>query len=123
MLKILLIILSLNSAFAYDCSKNVHKAQAGTTINCPAWIVSDKQMQEFVKVDEENPLLKEKISLQEKKLFLTETELEIYKDNNKALKKEVSKMERKSFYTNVGYFVLGALLTGFAAKVAIETTK
>lgn len=117
---ILTIILTLNTSFACD---NVQEIKQGVPAKCDGWLIKESQMQKFTKTYDEHKLLTEKSALLEQRKVLTDIELDIYKSNNKQLQKEVSRMEDKAFYSNIGYFVLGVLMTGFAAKVAIESSK
>ena len=54
---------------------------------------------------------------------LSEREVEYYKSKSTSTRKELEKSDNKRFWTNLGHFALGVVLTGIAAKAAIESTK
>lgn len=124
-MKLLILLLTIlsSSLYATDCAKNVQKISVGALAVCSGWLVSEPQMQDFAKQTDENKIMREQVSLHEKRQLLTDIELETYKQNNKQLEKEIARVERKSFFLQAGAFALGAILTGFAAKVAIESTR
>lgn len=80
-------------------------------------ILSDAaQMKEFRQINED----KKNLELQNLKLkdlsAIQDERVEVYRSELKA-------SESRSFWKSVGYFTLGVLVTGFAAKVAIESTR
>jgi len=80
-------------------------------------ILSDAaQMKEFRQINED----KKNLELQNLKLkdlsAIQDDRVELYKS-------ELKSSESRSFWKSVGYFTLGVLVTGFAAKVAIEATR
>jgi len=80
-------------------------------------ILSDAaQMKEFRQINED----KKNLELQNLKLkdlsAIQDERVELYKS-------ELKSSEARSFWKSVGYFTLGVLITGFAAKVAIESTR
>lgn len=87
-------------------------------------ILSDvAQMKEFRQINED----KKNLELQNLKLkdlaVVNEERIGLYRQQADLLNKELSKSEVRSFWKSVGYFTLGVLVTGLAAKVAIESTR
>ena len=80
-------------------------------------IISDTtQMKEFRQINED----KKNLELQNLKL----KDLSAIQDERVDLyKKELASSESRSFWKSIGYFGLGVLVTGLAAKVAIESTR
>jgi hypothetical protein len=80
-------------------------------------ILSDAaQMKEFRQINED----KKNLELQNLKL----KDLSLVQDDRvEAYRSELKASESRSFWKSVGYFTLGVLVTGFAAKVAIEATR
>lgn len=117
------IILVILSNLAKACDVDVKPIKSGTTVNCDAWIVKDSQMKEFAKNDDKR-IIAEKLLEQHKQLLkLSDSEIEFYKVQSQSRGKELNKAETKRFWTNIAYFGLGVVLTGVAAKAAIEATK
>jgi len=87
-------------------------------------IISDAaQMKEFRQINEEKKLL-ELQNLKLKDLSAVQDErVELYKRQASSLNDEIGKAESRSFWKSIGYFTLGVLVTGLAAKVAIESTR
>jgi hypothetical protein len=87
-------------------------------------VLSDAdQMKEYRKVSEENKLLGLE-NLKLKDLAVTQDQrISLYQEELKVVKDDYKSLERKTFWSNLGYFALGVLVTGFAAKVAIESTR
>ena len=87
-------------------------------------VLSDsKQMKEYRKVAEEKDMLSsENIKLKDLAL-VQEQRAELFREEVKVVKEDLRSLERNSFWVNVGYFTLGVLVTGFAAKAAIESTR
>ena len=79
-------------------------------------LVDQAQMKEFRQINED----KKNLELQNLKLkdlaLINDERVDLYR-------KELSSSETKSLWKSVGYFALGVLVTGFAAKVAIESTR
>jgi hypothetical protein len=58
-----------------------------------------------------------------KKLPLMEMKVDLYKTRLKQTERELSKANFKSYIGTVGGFVLGVVITGIAAKAALESTR
>lgn len=87
-------------------------------------VLSDsKQMQEYRKVAEEKDILiSENLKLKDLAL-VQEQRAVLFKEEVKLVKEDLRSLEKRSFWANIGYFTLGVVITGFAAKVAIESTR
>ena len=119
---LLLSLLLITPTFA-ACEKNVQRINTGTSSPCTGWIISDDQMQSFAK-DSEHLELSQRINkVNEQLIKLSETEIDYYKSMSKARAKDLEKAETRRFWSNVGFFALGVVLTGVAAKAAIESTR
>lgn len=110
-------------ASSYACDKNVLKVSVGNPAPCEGWHVSPNQMQKFHKAMEQKPVQVDINKVNEQLLKLSEVEIEYYKQKNKSQVKELDKAETRRFWSNVGMFTLGVVLTGVAAKAAIESSK
>lgn len=87
-------------------------------------VLSDQdQMREYRKVNEQKELLgKENLKLKDL-AAVQDQRIALYQEEIKVVKEDYRSLERRTFWTNVGYFALGVIVTGFAAKVAIESTR
>ena len=87
-------------------------------------ILSDSaQMKEFRQINETNKLLNQQ-NLELKNLSVLQNEkLDLYKSGLNSANLVIEKNEKYKFWTNIGYFTLGVLVTGIAAKAAIETVR
>lgn len=122
MLRIILIsCLTFSTAFA--CPNNVQKIKAGEPAPCSAWLVSEPTMQEMARNKDELETSKKLILAQEHLQKLTEEEAEFYKRRASAREKELEKAEVRSFWKTAGAFALGVVVTGLAAKAAIEASR
>lgn len=122
-MKIFLALLLITST-ALACppnTQNVSRVKAGTTLTtaCDVWIVTDPAMQTFAKNADELEVSRKLILAQEHLRTLDVAEIEFYKKKTKALAQE----EVRSSWKTVGAFALGVIVTGFAAKAAIESTR
>lgn len=86
-------------------------------------LVDAPQMKEFRQINEEKKLLElENLKLKDLSL-INDQKVGLYRNQTEALSKELVRSERKAFWQSVGTFALGVIVTGFAAKVAIEATR
>jgi hypothetical protein len=122
-----LIALSIGLFFliapAFACPNNVQRIGTGESSPCSGWLVKDSQMQVFTKNSDELVKTKELVEAQDKLLKLSEAEMEFFKRSSRKAREEAFKAEGKAFWTGVGGFALGVVLTGIAAKAAIEAAK
>jgi hypothetical protein len=86
-------------------------------------LVDAPQMKEFRQINED----KKNLELQNLKLkdlsAVQDERVELYRQQAQSLNSELAKSESRSFWKSIGYFGLGVLVTGLAAKVAIESTR
>jgi hypothetical protein len=86
-------------------------------------LVDQTQMKEFRAIDTRLKLMEtQNSSLKELNLRL-EDRITYYRKESSSRDAELTRVKFKSFWTNVGYFTLGVLITSFAAKAAIESTR
>lgn len=86
-------------------------------------LVDAAQMKEFRQINEEKKLL-ETENLKLKDLgIINDQRIDLYKEHVKQVTEDLSRSERRAFWQSVGTFALGVVVTGFAAKVAIESTR
>jgi hypothetical protein len=117
------IALLLISNIALACPNNVQTIESGEKSPCKGWVVSPDTMQKMARTDEELEKTKKLVLAQEHLQKLSEAEIEFYKGRGKTLQKQLEKAETKQSLTGVGAFALGVVLTGIAAKAAIEATR
>lgn len=122
-MKFLISALILFSLTAQACPQNVQKLKTGTSSPCDGWLVSEPKMQELAKNADELELSRKLILAQEHLRKLDLGEIEHYKTQSKAAHKALSQSEAQKVLIGVGAFVLGVVVTGFAAKAAIEATR
>lgn len=122
-LVVLLVVRCIAPGYSADCIQNVTKVKSGTIAPCDGWHVSEPTMQDIMK-DKDQLELQKKLQLQMEHLRkLDLQELEYYQMQSKNNQKALEKSEQQKFWSNIGMFALGVVVTGFAAKVAIESTK
>lgn len=86
-------------------------------------LVDAAQMKEFRQTNEEKKLLNlENLKLKDLS-DINSQRIDLYKEQVKQSTDALSSSERKGYLYNVGFFVLGVVITGFAAKAAIEATR
>ena len=96
----------INSSFA----QNVVKLNEGSVAPFTGALVSDEKFNDLVKA-------KKKVIVLEDLRAAQEELIEHHKQAARVARTELSKAQFRGFWTNTGYFVLGAILTGFAFKV------
>lgn len=95
----------------------------GDTAAYDGVLVDAEQMKEFRQTNEEKKLLNlENLKLKDLS-DINNQRIELYKEQVKQSTDALSSSERKGYLYNVGFFVLGVVITGFAAKAAIEATR
>ena len=87
-------------------------------------LLADKrQMEKFREINEKKKLL-EKQNIELKDLTLTKDQrIKFHQENADFYKEELRKQESRTFWAKVGYFTLGVVVTGLAAKTAIEASR
>jgi hypothetical protein len=118
-----IIISFVLSISAQACPQNVQKLKTGTSSPCDGWLVSEPKMQELAKNADELELSRKLVLAQEHLRKLDLGEIEHYKSQSKAAHKALSQSENQRVLVGIGAFVLGVVVTGFAAKAAIEATR
>lgn len=118
----LLLILIAFSATAQACP-NIQKLKTGTTSPCDGFFVSSDKMQELAKNADELELSRKLVLAQEHLRKLDLGEIEHYKSQSKAAHKALSQSNAQKVWLGIGAFALGVVVTGFAAKAAIESTR
>lgn len=110
-LMILLMILISTNSFG-----QAQKIKVGERATFDGVLITEKQLQEYDTAERANRVLKELSSLQDMRI-------EQYRKDLKEAKSEINKVAFKGYLGTAGGFVLGVLITGFAAKAAIEATR
>jgi len=86
-------------------------------------LVDAEQMKEFRKINEDKKSLElENLKLKDLSI-INDQRIDLYKTEVKRVTEDLSRSEKKAFWQSAGTFVLGVIVTGFAAKVAIEATR
>jgi hypothetical protein len=119
---IIAFLLTTSLAFA-DCPKNVQKLSEGSSAPCTGWLVSEPKMQDITKSTDELELTKKLVQSQEQLIKLSDAEIEFYKRRSVSQQEELNKAEIRQFWATAGAFALGVVLTGIAAKAAIEAAR
>ena len=87
-------------------------------------VLSDSaQMKEFRQINETNKLLDKQVLELKDLSLLKDEKIEIYKSSLEQANTKLEKNEKYTFWSNIGYFALGVIVTGVAAKAAIEATR
>lgn len=111
-----IILLLLSQLSRAACEKDVARISVNSLAPCDGWIVKDSQMQEFAKN-------KDTLELTKQLVKLSETEVEFYKRRSYSQAVELEKAETRRFWSTAAGFTLGVILTGVAAKAAIEVSR
>jgi hypothetical protein len=104
-------------------AQSVQKLDKGTPAPFSGWLITEKVAETSARnVDLLEAKEKQILKLEHLRV-LDAGDMEHYKQRSKDLQKQLHKQETKQYWTNAGAFALGVLLTGLAAKAAIESTK
>jgi hypothetical protein len=122
-MKIITLILSLTFLVPAFACQNATKVKTGTPAPCEGWHVSEPTMQNIMKNEEQLELQKKLQSQLEHLRKLDAQEIEFYRTQSKNNQKALDKSEQQKFWVGAGAFALGVILTGIAAKAAIESTR
>ena len=120
---IITLIFSISVPVFGACEKNVQKVTTGTPSPCDAWIVSPEQMQKFDKAMDKVPVDEKINKVNEELVRISTAEMEYYKQKSKSQSVELEKAETRHWFATAGAFTLGVVLTGIAAKAAIEASR
>lgn len=122
MLKAILISFLICSQ-ALACPQNVQKVKEGSVVNCNGWLVSEPTMQDMARNADTVETQKKLILTLEHLRVLDAKEIEHYKKHSKEAHAAYERSERQKFWVAAGAYTLGVVLTGIAAKAAIESTR
>ena len=86
-------------------------------------LVDAKQMSEFRKYKELSKLQGKQILKLEDLAVVKDRKADLYKGEADHYRTLYRRQQFKTFWASAGYFALGVLATGFAAKAALESTK
>lgn len=118
-MKILICILISFSVY----SKQMVKLDKGSAAPFDGILSDSAQMKEFRQINESKKYLEiQNIKLKELN-DINSLNLKELKERNAKLINKVEVNETRNFWSRLGYFTLGVLATGLAAKVAIESTR
>lgn len=121
-IKILITFVLVFNNLSYS-SQNAKILSKGDVAPFDGVLLKDNVLQELYKNKETLQIVENKV-LSLKELSYTQEEIiKVHRSQIKEHNKELRRERRKNFWSNVGYFTLGCLLTGVAAKVAIESTR
>ena len=112
MMLILLLMLSITTSSAQDVIRLDKDQVAPFSGN----LIKTSKLEEFYKSHKIVPILEANISLEKQKL-------ELYRDRLRETETELTRARTKAYLGTVGGFLLGVLITGFAAKAAIESAR
>ena len=122
LLKKLALILALVVA-SNAMAQNLQRINKGDVAPSSGWLASDKIIQDAAR-NEDLLLLKDKEILKLEHLRVLDLgDMEHYKTRAKQLESQLHKEEAKRGLYSAGAFILGVVITGFAAKAAIESTR
>lgn len=121
-MKLLLVIFLLVSNVCYS-NESMKVVKKGEVASFDGVLVSKEQMEEFRRINEENKLLKEKVLTLENIVKIDEIKLKYYADELTATRSLLIAEQANDFWAKAGYFALGVIVTGVAAKSAIESTR
>lgn len=103
-------IILFNCNFSYaDCPKNVQPIKQGQTANCDGFLFSPSSEESAYKD-------KELASLYKSENEILQERLELYMKQSDVLANNVSDHDTKDSLIRLGYFSLGAILTGLIAS-------
>jgi len=112
-------ILSINLVFA----QSMVVLKKGESAPFDGILSDSAQMKEFRQINETNKLLDRQVLELKDLSLLKDEKIGIYKSGLEQANLKLEKSARYQFWTNIGYFALGVIVTGVAAKAAIEATR
>jgi hypothetical protein len=92
-----------------ECPKPVQPISEGQSANCTGYLFSDKAESDAYKATRIAELQKEENEILQKRL-------DLYIKQSETLAKQISKKDSTEGFVRIGYFVLGAVLTGVIAS-------
>lgn len=121
-MKIVMLILTL-TIWTTSYSANIVKINKGDPAPFSGVLVTNAKLDEFAGTKKKSELQDGKIRSLEALSLNLKDQIAYQKDRARTYQREVLKADTKRFFSNSGYFILGVLLTGVAAKAAIESTR
>lgn len=115
MKKILLALTLSVSVSAQECPKNVQPIKAGEVANCNGFLFSPSAESDAWYNKELSQKLQKKTELQEQETKILEERLQLYMKQSDVLAKDAAKRDNLDTLYKLGYFALGALVTGYIA--------
>lgn len=116
-------LLMITLIISHANSQDIVKLNQGEVAPFTGALVSPDRLNEFRITDEEHKIAKKQIIQFKDLQIVNDQRIDYYKSTTEEYKEELSEERTKSTIKSAGYFLLGALLTGLATKVAIESTK
>ena len=111
LLSILLLLIS-SSCFGQDVIRLDKDQVAPFSGN----LIKVERLAEFYKSHKTLPLVEANLSLERQRI-------ELYRDRLRKTESELTRAKTKAYLGTAGGFLLGVLITGFAAKAAIESVR
>lgn len=121
-MKLLTLIICVFFSTTVLC-QNAVRLNKGESSPFTGTLLTDEILQEIDKDSRKVEILEKQVITLKDLNLIKDSKVSYYKDEVGFYHKEIKRERRKSFWSNVGYFTLGCLLTGLAAKVAIESTR
>ena len=117
-------IISILLVFSFTAhAQKLEVVKKGQKAPYSGLLADKKQMEQFREINEKKKLL-EKQNIELKDLALTKDQrIKFHQENADFYKQELRKQESRTFWAKVGYFALGVVVTGIAAKTAIEASR
>lgn len=119
MLPLILTLALTSNALA----QNIQRIEQGTSAPRSGWLTSDSFVQDAARNKDLIEAKDKQILKLEHLRVLDMGDMDHYKARSKQLEKRLDKEETKRGLYSAGAFVLGVIITGFAAKAAIESTR
>jgi hypothetical protein len=104
-------------------SQDIVALEKGEVAPFSGALVPPEKLNEMRKVDEELVITRKQITSFKELNAVNEEKIDFYRVTASDYRDELRSERTKNVFKNAGYFLLGALLTGVATKVAIEASK
>lgn len=114
----MIFLILINVSFA-----KVVKIQQGEPAPFTGAILDNEELNRYRQLDEKDAVREAQVKNLNDLRIIQDERIEFYQLQVKEVRKELLKSESSRWLTNIGYFVLGVAITGFAAKAAIESTR
>ena len=116
MIRIIMLILSLTILINISNAQDVIRLDQGQSAPFSGNLIKTERLEEFYKSHKKLPLVEENFELEKQRNSL-------YKERFQDTERELTKAKFKGYIGTIGGFVLGVIITGVAAKAAIESTR